>query len=81
MPGLDIKTMIEGKITCCYYVESDQSLSMATKYASRTPYCFMGGFPVLRISSAIRQPLNHMLVLNRPKRALYAEFVHDLDLG
>lgn len=70
MPGLDLRALLEGTLERT--VESDQSLSMSTKYAAQTPYCFARGFPVLKMRPELRLAASEALANNRPSRMLYA---------
>jgi len=44
---------------------------MATKYCSQTPYCFMNGFPILKIRASLRQVVSQVLSINKPKKMMY----------
>lgn len=63
-PNLDVKLYLD-------VVETEKSLSMSIKYSSHTPYCSMSGFPVLKMSSTLRNEVNQIMQTNKPEDYLY----------
>lgn len=70
-PSLDIKSYLNG--TCAespLVEETDNTLLMTIKYATKTLYSVMDGFPILRTPSTLREKLNEIVRDNQPENML-----------